>query len=552
MRSKLKQFSELLPSILLFLYIGNLSLQAQAIKIPYILSIDGDVEVVTFFKNPDGDTLAAGNFKGVWKDASTVKPSQGENDVFVGKWQQGRFHLILSWGGPRNDILFDVISLSNGDMLVAGSFTEKILLGQSILKTKDNSKALFLTRINEKGEVLWVSLFQGSSWKDWGELKLDEGRDELILCGNFHDNIVFDDGQTLLGVGESSVFVGMLQLSSGKINKVRTLSGNISVNQAYAVSLHIRNQSILIAGNFDRDIRVDSLTEIASTRDWDIFLVHLRRNDLGLERLLKIGGVYEQRLGTSFMDERDGTIFLSGALAGVMKIGEQTILQSQDGLSDLFILKMNFEGGLLWASLLGGENVQAPLAIFQSEDQIWLSGYSLGKLKWTGESVDLPLNSFHSFISRWTVSEGKPQSIYLFSGEGNLFPNRLRQFNKQSLWFSGVYRGKIEVKNNVLPFSTRYNSFLGYFPLTLTSNREKWEQPPIAIFPNPGTDYFHVNGLSEEGALFVFLGERLVYRQILHKGNNFIHLPPGLPAGIYLTSFKGVNGRVQSGLFLKK
>lgn len=89
-------------------------------------------------------------------------------------------------------------------------------------------------------------------------MQLDESKDEIILCGNFYDKIVTDDGQTFLGIGESSVFAGILNLSSGKVKKMRAFSGSISSNQLYAISIHVRGNSILIAGNFDRDIMVDS------------------------------------------------------------------------------------------------------------------------------------------------------------------------------------------------------------------------------------------------------------------------------------------------------
>lgn len=551
MHSKLQQFSLFLTLFLLLPCFNNRSLSAQALKIPYLISIEGDIEMVSFFKNPYGDTLVAGNYKGIWKDNNKVWSSEGENDIFLGKWKEGLFNLTLSFGGSRNDMLFDAKCLANGDIILAGSFTERMQLGQRILTTGENSKAVFLTKINEKGEVLWVALFQGSSWKDWGDMQLDEAKDELILCGNFHDKIVFDDGQTFLGIGESSVFAGILNLSSGKVKKMRAFSGSISSNQLYAISLHVRGNSIFITGNFDRDIMVDSLTEIALTRDWDIFLVHLRRDELGSERLLKVGGVYEQRVLTSFMDDKNGDIYLTGALAGVMKIGENTILQSQDGLSDIFILKTNFLGDLKWASLLGGENVQAPLAIYKSDENVWLSGYSLGKLKWQGDPME-PLMSFHSFISKWSINQGKPQTIYTFSGEGNAFPIQFNQFNQQSLLFSGVYRGKVDVKNINLPFSAKYSGFLGYFPLTVTTVKEKMELPFFNLFPNPGDGHFSINGFPENGEVSIWFGGINVHKSPIYKGENFISLPFHLPGGFYLIVVRLDNGATQTRLYLKK
>ena len=148
---------------------------------------------MSFFKNTGGDTLMAGNYRGTWNDMNRVWTSAGENDLFLGKWMQGQFKVLLSWGGARNDVLFDAKNLANGDIILSGSFTERIQINQQIFTTEGNSKAIFIARINEKGDLLWISLFQGSSWQEWGQMHLDEVGNELILCGSFQNNITFDN-----------------------------------------------------------------------------------------------------------------------------------------------------------------------------------------------------------------------------------------------------------------------------------------------------------------------------------------------------------------------
>jgi hypothetical protein len=381
-------------------------------------------------------------------------------------------------------------------------------------------------------------------------MHLDEVDNELILCGSFQDNITFDNGQILYGTGESSVFIGIFSLNTGKVKQLKAFSGSFPNNQMQAVSLFVREKSIGIAGNFDRDIVIDSLSVEASTRDWDVFFVNLRRDDLRAEKLLKFGGVYEQRLLTSFMDVKSGDIYLSGTLAGVMKIGESTTLQSQDGLSDIFLIKIAFGGNAHWATMLGGENVQAPLAVYKTDGNVWLSGYSLGKLRWQGAQTET-FSSFHSFISTWTSEDGKPQNILTFSGDGTAFPSQFRQFDGHSLLFSGAYRGKVSIANVNLPFSSAYSGFLGFIPLTVTRLTEKWEFPPFNLFPNPGDGRFYLNGISENGEVSVWFGEKNVFRGIVNKGDNFFSLPFSLPKGTYLVVVTLVDGSTQTKIYLK-
>ena len=550
MDSKLQQILRFISVITLILCIKNNSATAQILDIPYHMSIKGDIEVISFFKNTDGDTLMAGNYRGSWNDMNRMWMSAGENDLFLGKWMQGQFKVLLSWGGSRNDVLFDAKNLANGDVILSGSFTERIQINQQIFTTKGNSKAIFMARINEKGDLLWISFFQGSSWQDWGQMHLDEVDNELILCGSFQDNITFDNGQILYGTGESSVFIGIFSLNTGKVKQLKAFSGSFPNNQMQAVSLFVREKSIGIAGNFDRDIVIDSLSVEASTRDWDVFFVNLRRDDLKAEKLLKFGGVYEQRLLTSFMDVKSGDIYLSGSLAGIMKIGESATLQSQDGLSDIFLIKIAFGGNEYWATMLGGENVQAPLAVYKTDGNVWLSGYSLGKLRWQGAQTET-FSSFHSFISTWTSEDGKPQNILTFSGDGTAFPSQFRQFDGHSLLFSGAYRGKVSIANVNLPFSSNYSGFLGFIPLTVTRLTEKWKFPPFNLFPNPGDGRFYLNGFTENGEVSVWFGEKNVFRGIVNKGDNFFSLPFSLPKGTYLVVVTLVDGSTQTKIYLK-
>lgn len=550
MDSKLQQILRFISVITLILCIKYNSATAQVLDIPYYVSLKGDIEVISFFNNTAGDTLMAGNYRGSWNDLNREWTSAGENDIFLGKWMQGQFKVLFSWGGSRNDVLFDAKNLTNGDVILSGSFTERIQMNQQIFTTEGNSKAIFIARINQKGDLLWVALFQGSSWKDWGQMHLDEDSNELILCGSFQDNITFDNGQTLYGTGESSVFTGIFSLSTGKVKQLKAFSGSSPNNQMQAISLFVHGNSIGIAGNFDRDVLVDSLSVVASTRDWDVFLVYLRKIDLSAEKLVKFGGVYEQRLLTSFMDVKSGDIYLSGSLAGVMKIGENITIQSQDGLSDIFLLKTAFGGNVHWASMLGGENVQAPLAMHKTDGSIWLSGYSLGKLRWQGVSTET-FSSFHSFISTWTLEEGKPQDMLTFSGDGNAFPSQFRQFDGHSLLFSGSYRGKVSMANVNMPFSSSYTGFLGFIPLTVTRITEKWKFPSFNLFPNPGDGSFYLNGFSENGEVSVWFGEKNVFRGSINKGDNFFSLPFSLPKGIYLVVITLSNGNSQTKIYLK-
>ena len=138
-----------------------------------------------------------------------------------------------------------------------------------------------------------------------------------------------------------------------------------------------------------------------------------------------------------------------------------------------------------------------------------------------------------------------------FSGDGTAFPSQFRQFDGRFLLFSGAYRGKVSIANINLPFSSNYSGFLGIIPLTVTRLAEKWEVPPFNLFPNPGDGRFYLNGISENGEVSVWFGEKNVFRGFINKRDNFVSLPFTLPKGTYLVVVTLSNGSTQTKMYLK-
>jgi len=525
---------------------------AQTPQVSEILRCEGDLDLVALFSGRNGDTLVAGNYRGFWQDEGGEWRSRGENDMFLGRFDgRGRFSLILSWGGVRNDQLSEAHALANGDYLLIGSFTESMQVGIRTFQSTENAKALFIARTDSEGGIRWISLFQGPSWKAWGQIQTEEEAGELVFCGDFRERLTCGAEQLLSGIGESTAFVGIMDLGTGRVKQARTLSGTTSSGQVHATFLQTHAGRIILAGNFDHDIQVDSLTEIAQTRDWDVFLLFLNRGTLRLQDLKKIGGVYEQRLVAGDLDKDRGDIYLTGVLAGVLRFGESTVLQSRDGLSDIFLLKFSSGGRLLWASLLGGDNIQAPLALLKTENGLWLSGYSIGRLRWEGLQNPGP-STFHSFLSQWRADSGKPDNIHLFQGEGTAFPNLIRQFRPGTLLTSGVYRGQVRMGNAPLPLSAGYSAWIGALTFQATGVSLRYPMPSWHLFPNPGQGSFWLEGLPDRASLIVYSGGSIVYSTTLASGKERITLPSSLPRGIYTLAVHTLGGIVGSRLYLKQ
>lgn len=92
----------------------------------------------------------------------------------------------------------------------------------------------------------------------------------------------------------------------------------------------------------------------------------------------------DQEVWTLALDENDN-ILLAGSFAGVLSVDDVT-LTSQGG-ADVFLIKLDVLGNLLWARAFGGPGSQMARVVGSSPDTIFLSGGFEGTLDLGGPSV---------------------------------------------------------------------------------------------------------------------------------------------------------------------
>jgi hypothetical protein len=123
--------------------------------------------------DPAGNVTMAGSFEnkgGISFGEKDDHVSLGEADVFVARFgNDGKLQWAKTFGGERIDVGYDVAVDHNGNAIVTGWFEGIVDFGKGgTISTKNLNKDVFITKLNAKGDTVWVTTF--------GDKDHDQGR----------------------------------------------------------------------------------------------------------------------------------------------------------------------------------------------------------------------------------------------------------------------------------------------------------------------------------------------------------------------------------------
>ncbi len=258
----------------------------------------------------DGSTFVTGHFSGLVDfdpgRGTADRTSAGDYDGFVVKLDGDRNLLwVKTFGGPYEEKSNAIALDSDGNLCITGT-VERAEVNESpdkIESTKDGDKGsspplgvdLFITKLDSSGEELWTRKFVSSGYHDaegWG-IAADPA-DNVLVTGNFGGTIDFDPGS------------GTYSFEATGYRDLLVLKLDASGNYVWA-------------------------------------------------RTTGTGG-YENVSGQDIAIDAAGTIYTVGRFSGQADFdpGEPVALFESAGGQDVFIQKLDSDGGFVWAKTFGG------------------------------------------------------------------------------------------------------------------------------------------------------------------------------------------------------
>jgi len=211
-----------------------------------------------------GNIFSAGIFSGT----ANFNPSEpnfnltsaGNYDGFVSKFDiNGDFVWAIKIGGIDSDYVHDIAADDFGNIYVSGAFQGTVDFDPSA--GTENLTALgsldgFVAKYNGDGELIWVKQIGGTSQQDTYSIKVDEQGNAFVV-GAFYGTVDFDPGTGTHDLTAQQDFDGfVLKLNNdGDFVWVKHLEGD---SEIAAVDVQLDdNQNIYVTGYFGGSVNFD-------------------------------------------------------------------------------------------------------------------------------------------------------------------------------------------------------------------------------------------------------------------------------------------------------
>ncbi len=287
--------------------------------------------------------------------------SPGHFDIFLVKYDKnGNVLWAKSIGGDYEDYVNSISIDVSGNILIGGIFESyNILFGSTTLNNTTNHREgnMFLAKYDLNGNALWALSTGGTLTS----LCTDKSNN-IIVVGGFGDHITFDHF-TLTGLGMGDVFIVKYD-SNGNVFWAQSIGGS-KLDVAASVSTD-DSGNVLVAGNYESSTILFS-SSLFALSNADTF-----SSDILLAKYDTYGNVvWAEHFGNTYGEDANslttdgsGNIYMAGDFYdNLIQFGNTTLYNEGRPYADLFLVKLDVNGKVIWAKSSGGTFHDFPTSV---------------------------------------------------------------------------------------------------------------------------------------------------------------------------------------------
>ncbi len=339
--------------------------------------------------DPNGNSYTTGFFSSTADfdpGAGVVNlSSSGQEDIFVAKYDaSGELSWAKQIGGTLSDRGSNITLDLNNNVYVGGSFRGTVDFdpGVGIFNlTSNDEEDAFLVKLDLDGNFIWAKSFGGRSLDVSRDLELDsEGNIHLLI--NFVDTVDFDPGMDTFYLTSLSSSYDYFDIAIVKLNNngefiwAKSFGGEFGEEYAGGLAVDTTG-NVYITGNFDDTVDFDpgAGTFNLTSDFYDMFVLALDDNG-NFIWAISVGGTGIEEGNDIAIDSADN-IYVTGNFQGTADFdptSDASYLYS-NGQSDIYILKLDNQGHLMWVKSIGGtEDDFGGKVILDTNDNLYISG----------------------------------------------------------------------------------------------------------------------------------------------------------------------------------
>jgi hypothetical protein len=338
------------------------------------LSNNGGVYGYSLCTDVNGNVFLMGAFTGLFLTiGTTTLTNQGVNSIFIVKYDNnGNVIWVKGAGGATTQHGSKILTDQNGNLFLLGEFTSPTITFGTTTLTNAGNDDMFLVKYDTNGNVLWAKSYGGLN-DDSGYGITSDSNGNTIVAGRF-DSPTITFGTTILtNVNFGDAFLVKFDANGNEL-WAKSFNGNRD-EQCHSV-ITDSNGNIILLGIFDGltiSFGAITLTNSGSLGIPEIFVVKFDAagNEIWAKNPEGIG--YD--VGQNIAIDTNNNIVMTGYFSSPsISFGTTTLTNS--GQYDIFTVKYDTNGNVIWAKSINGSADDAPSQCWvDANGQIILTGY---------------------------------------------------------------------------------------------------------------------------------------------------------------------------------
>jgi hypothetical protein len=277
-------------------------------------------------------------------------------------------------GGKSYDDATSVTTDNAGNVYVCGSFyQDTIILGNDTLRTAGLTD-LFLIKYDPSGNIIWVKQSGGTSDEFPAAVTTDLWGN-IYFVGTFSSTSITFGNTTLLNpnLGFPDIFIVKYDTNGNVLWAKR--EGQSDYDFASSVVTDPVNGEPYLAGAFYANSITIGTTTLPNNGLYDALLI--KYDTAGNELWARSSGGTLNDLGNGVSIDRAGKVYVAGGYASAsMTFGTTTLTNVSAGFPDIFTVKYDSAGTVLWAKSEGGtDNDHAVTVANDTAGNVFVGGH---------------------------------------------------------------------------------------------------------------------------------------------------------------------------------
>jgi hypothetical protein len=313
-----------------------------------------------------GNSFVAGSFMDTLHIAGKHLVSKGYYDIFIAAFSpRGELLWLKQAGGADADEAYGATLDNAGNVYITGYFSGTVDFSGMMINSY-RTRDFFVAKYDPQGNFLWVRCGKVSKGDYANSVSTDDAGN-VFISGVFHGTMYFGNS-VFTSDNHKNLFI--VKFNTDGDMKWFKVGGGDEKDEIHAI--HADNEGDLyVTGSFEKQMIFDKMLIESSGRK-DIFLAKYN-SDGEIQWLRKGGSSTGDDMSSAIELDAAGNIYLAGSFSGNAYFGKVRLKSS--GSEDIFLVKYNSKGDVLWAKQTGGMgNEHARALIMDGAGDVYLAG----------------------------------------------------------------------------------------------------------------------------------------------------------------------------------